>query len=220
MDVPALDSIQGDSRKIKQILYNLLSNAVKFSLDGGQVTVRARRVPRSEAVRRLSRDLAAPFRLPEHVRRVSPDQCHRHRYWNFSEGLMHLFTPFSQIDSGLSRRFEGTGLGLAMVKMFTELHGGTVAVESTESAGSSFTVWLPFRAAEGEEAEGIRFSPAPRLTEIEGGRTALVVEDDYKSADLIRLQLEAEGFNVLHAASAEAALVLPCNSRWHLSLST
>src|SRR4029079_8906428 len=125
-----------------------------------------------------------------------------------ADGLLHLFPPFSQIDSGLSRRFEGTGLGLAMVKMFAELHGGTVAVESAETAGSSFTVWLPFRTAEAEEAPGFRLAPAPRLTEIGGGRTALVVEDDYKSADLIRLQLEAEGFNVLHAASAEAALVL------------
>ena len=47
MDVPPLDSIEGDARKIKQILYNLLSNAVKFTLDGGKVTVRARQVPRS-----------------------------------------------------------------------------------------------------------------------------------------------------------------------------
>src|SRR6202011_6402903 len=61
------------------------------------------------------------------------------------EGLNHLYKPFSQIDSGLARRFEGTGLGLAMVKLLAELHGGVVAVESAVGEGSCFTVWLPFR---------------------------------------------------------------------------
>jgi len=122
-------------------------------------------------------------------------------------GLEHLFRPFSQIDSGLARKFEGTGLGLAMVKLLAELHGGTVAVQSEVGAGSCFTVWLPLRTP-GEA--GLVAVKAPALLPIEAGgaRTALVVEDDFKSADLIRVQLEAEGFKVLHAASAEAALVL------------
>jgi CheY-like chemotaxis protein len=124
------------------------------------------------------------------------------------EGLEHLFKPFSQIDSGLSRKFEGTGLGLAMVKALAELHGGTVAVESAVGGGSCFTVWLPLRAS----AEGALASPkVPASSRIEapaGARTALIVEDDFKSADLIRVQLEAEGFKVLQAASAEAALIL------------
>ena len=64
------------------------------------------------------------------------------------EGLEHLFKPFSQIDSGLARKFEGTGLGLAMVKLLAELHGGAVAVESAVGEGSCFTVWLPLRAPE------------------------------------------------------------------------
>ena len=59
--------------------------------------------------------------------------------------MEHLFKPFSQIDSGLARKFDGTGLGLAMVKLLVELHGGTVAVESAVNQGSRFTVWLPFR---------------------------------------------------------------------------
>jgi signal transduction histidine kinase len=61
------------------------------------------------------------------------------------QGLDHLFKPFSQIDSGLSRKFEGTGLGLVMVKLLAELHGGVVAAESTVGQGSCFTVWLPIR---------------------------------------------------------------------------
>jgi CheY-like chemotaxis protein len=124
------------------------------------------------------------------------------------EGLERLFTPFSQIDSGLARTFEGTGLGLAMVKLLAELHGGVVSVESAVGEGSCFTVWLPFRPAEGAELIVAKAPAAPRIEVTAGSRTALVVEDDHKSADLIRVQLEAEGFMVLHAASAESALAL------------
>jgi PAS domain S-box-containing protein len=142
-----LGSIQADERKVKQILYNLLSNAVKFTLDGGQVTLRISRVPRVE-VGRLSgswtsrsltlaeNEFAEFFKISvtDNGIGISP------------EGLGRLFRPFSQIDSGLARKFEGTGLGLAMVKLFAELHGGAVAVESAAGEGSCFTVWLPRRA--------------------------------------------------------------------------
>jgi CheY-like chemotaxis protein len=81
-------------------------------------------------------------------------------------------------------------------------------VESAVGQGSCFTVWLPLQAS----AERFRTSaiapPAPRIEGLMGARIALVVESDFKSADLIRVQLEAEGFEVLHAASAEAALLL------------
>jgi CheY-like chemotaxis protein len=75
--------------------------------------------------------------------------------------------------------------------------------------GSCFTVWLPFRP----KVEGGVLTPTKPMVALphevlEGSRTALVVEDDFKSADLIRVQLEAEGFTVLHAATAEMALVL------------
>src|SRR5205823_870786 len=70
------------------------------------------------------------------------------------EGLERLFKPFSQIDSGLARKFEGTGLGLAMVKLLAELHGGAVAVDSVVGEGSCFTVWLPLRSLDaGTELE-------------------------------------------------------------------
>ena len=125
-----------------------------------------------------------------------------------AEGLQRLFKPFSQIDSGLSRRFEGTGLGLAVVKVLAELHGGAVAVESAPGEGSCFTVWLPMRAIDNEVLSPAK-PPVPAWirTQATPG-TALVVEDDFKSAELIRVQLEAQGFKVLQAASAEAALVL------------
>ena len=80
------------------------------------------------------------------------------------EGIEHLFRPFSQIDSGLARRFDGTGLGLAMVKLLAELHGGTVAVESAVNEGSRFTVWLPLRAFNGAIRPLSPRAPVPVVT--------------------------------------------------------
>jgi CheY-like chemotaxis protein len=93
-----------------------------------------------------------------------------------------------------------------MVKLLVELHGGAVAVESAVGEGARFTVWLPLRATVGRALAPVRATAVRETEAIAGSRVALVVEDDFKSADLIRVQLEAEGFTVLHAASAEAAL--------------
>ena len=206
-----LGSMQVDARKVKQIVYNLLSNAVKFTNEGGEVTLRAGRVARTAAGQlsgaRTSRifPLAAnefaeflEISVTDTGIGISPD------------GLEHLFTPFSQIDSGLARKFDGTGLGLAMVKLLAELHGGTVAVDTAVGEGSCFTVWLPLRTpVQGMlPSANVPASAAPRIETRAAPGIALMVEDDFKSADLIRLQLETEGFTVLHAASAEAALVL------------
>jgi CheY-like chemotaxis protein len=128
-----------------------------------------------------------------------------------AEGLERLFKPFSQIDGGLARKFEGTGLGLAMVKLLTELHGGTVAVESAVGEGSRFIAWLPIRAADDSaliEEAPLERRLAERRGSAAGMGTALMVEDDFRAAELIRMQLEAEGFAVLHAPSAEAAFAL------------
>jgi PAS domain S-box-containing protein len=209
MDVAELGSIQADARKIKQILYNLLSNAVKFTLDSGEVTLRARPVQRAAVGQRSRSWPGRSFALvPSDFEEFLQISVIDTGIGITPADLEHLFTPFRQIDSGLSRRFEGTGLGLALVKQFVELHSGAVAVESAVAEGSSFTVWLPFRPAVDEEMPLLRAVAARRTGAHAGTRTALVVEDDFKSADLIRVQLEAEGFTVLHAASAEAALVV------------
>jgi PAS domain S-box-containing protein len=203
-----LGTILLDARKVKQIVYNLLSNAVKFSNEGGEVILRASRVLRAD------------------VGGLSPGCCGRslpltdNEFGEFleirvsdtgigisPEGLEQLFKPFSQIDSGLARRFEGTGLGLAMVKILAELHGGTVAVESAVGHGSRFTVWLPLQVS-GNLIHTPAMAPPSRIERPTEARIALIVESDFKSAELIRVQLEAEGFEVLHATSAEAALIL------------
>jgi PAS domain S-box-containing protein len=206
----ALGSIQADARKVKQIVYNLLSNAVKFTVEGGHVTLHASRVPRTE-VGRLSgawrgRSFAIAESAFEEFLKISVTDS---GIGISPQSMEQLFKPFSQIDSGLARKFEGTGLGLAMVKLLAELHGGGVAVESAVGEGACFTVWLPLRGHEEVGlSEAVKPPAAPRSSAPPGARVALVVEDDYKSAELIRLQLEAEGFVVLHAASAEAGLAL------------
>jgi CheY-like chemotaxis protein len=107
-----------------------------------------------------------------------------------------------------------------MVKLLAELHGGVVAVESAENEGSVFTVWLPLRVPEDAARSLVKPPIAPTVEKPAGALTALIVEDDFKSADLIRVQLEAQGFKVLHAASGEAALALVLAEEEPLALIT
>jgi PAS domain S-box-containing protein len=219
MQIPApLGSVDVDGRKVKQIVYNLLSNAVKFSAEGGSVVLRADRVSRDD-VGILAGD------WPRRTFPLADSSFSDFLRLSVTDGgigmspdsLQHLFKPFSQVDSGLSRQFEGTGLGLAMVKLLADLHGGSVAVESAVDRGSRFTVWIPMRVSESggpaatDAPAAQRAVPEARAERISGPmramrRTALVVESNYRSAELIRVQLEAEGFDVLHAHSAQEAL--------------
>jgi signal transduction histidine kinase/CheY-like chemotaxis protein len=203
-----LGTVRADGRKVKQIVYNLLSNAVKFTPERGSVTLSARRVPRAAAGRLAGARPGRSFPVADNeVQEFLEISVTDSGIGIAAEAMDGLFKPFSQMDSGLSRRFEGTGLGLAMVKLLADLHGGTVGVESAIGEGSRFSVWLPVRAhAETRRLDAVARLPAS--TPHPGAPVALVVEDDLKSAELIRVQLEAEGFSVVHAASAEAALVL------------
>ena len=163
-----LGSIQADARKVKQIVYNLLSNAVKFTRDGGQVTLRASRVPRADVGQLSGAWTGRSFPLADNEFAEFLEISVTDSGIGISpEGLEQLFKPFSQIDSGLARKFEGTGLGLAMVKLLAELHGGTVAVESAVGEGSCFTVWLPLRAP--EEA-ALAPAEAPAAADVEAPR--------------------------------------------------
>ncbi len=216
-----LGSMTADARKVKQIVYNLLSNAVKFIADGGHVTLRADCVARDQVGVLAGPWAGRTFPLAESSFSdylmlsvtddgigMSPDQ------------LEHLFKPFSQVDSGLARQFEGTGLGLAMVKLLADLHGGAVAVESAVGEGSRFTVWIPMRTSEVLTPESTIPTTTATYEVPAGARTALVVECNDESAELIRVQLEAEGFTVLHAASAEAAIAVAEKTAEPLALIT
>ena len=135
-----------DTRKTKQIIYNLLSNAVKFSASGARVVLSASCVPRSSVGTLLGDWSMYGFPLADNEHSQFLELCVSDRGIGISKANMKkLFIAFSQIDSSLARRFEGTGLGLAMVKQLTELQGGTVAVTSEEGRGTRFVAWLPLR---------------------------------------------------------------------------
>jgi PAS domain S-box-containing protein len=205
-----LGLLQLDMRKTKQIVYNLLANAVKFSATGARVTLNARRVSRS-TVGTLSGT------WPVHSFPLADNEFEEFLELSVSDSgigiskqnMTKLFQAFNQIDSSLARKFEGTGLGLAMVKQLAKLHGGTVAVASAEGEGACFAVWLPLRLPAQVASVLPQDAVSVRPAQAESNqRIALVLEADDLAADLIRMLLDAEGFTVLRAASAEEALLL------------
>jgi signal transduction histidine kinase len=121
---PMLGCVTLDKQKFKQVLFNLLSNAVKFTDNGGRIRI-----------------VAAPCDEDRLRLRVS-DTGIGIRKEDFSK----LFAEFQQLESGSNRRYEGTGLGLALTKRIVEFQGGSVSVESQVGTGSTFTVLLPMRA--------------------------------------------------------------------------
>ncbi|HZW23105.1 MAG TPA: hybrid sensor histidine kinase/response regulator [Noviherbaspirillum sp.] len=133
-----------DRRKTRQIVYNLLSNAVKFTGAGGSVTLRmCSRAPDDLQSMRLVGEKGADPGVPRYLAISVIDTG----IGISEEDLGRLFKPFVQLDSGLARKYEGTGLGLALVKQLVELHGGVVTVSSQPQQGSEFTAWLPCREA-------------------------------------------------------------------------
>jgi len=116
---PEVDVVDGDERRIKQVIFNLLSNAVKFTPAGGEVDVSA---TRANGEVRVSVADTGPGVAPEDRDRI--------------------FEEFQQSETGVGLR-EGTGLGLALSKRFVELHGGRIWVESEVGHGSTFTFALP-----------------------------------------------------------------------------
>jgi signal transduction histidine kinase len=116
---PEVDVVDGDERRIKQVIFNLLSNAVKFTPAGGEIDVSATRV---NGEVRVSVADTGPGVAPEDRERI--------------------FEEFQQSETGVGHR-EGTGLGLALSKRYVELHGGRIWLESELGHGSTFTFALP-----------------------------------------------------------------------------
>lgn len=118
---PQLGMICADKTRFKQILYNLTSNAIKFTPEKGNVTIEA-----------MDFDNSVQIRVKDTGVGISEtDMC-------------KLFQPFNQLNSCHHREFEGTGLGLALVKKFVEMHGGTIWVKSKVGEGSTFVFVIPF----------------------------------------------------------------------------
>jgi signal transduction histidine kinase/CHASE1-domain containing sensor protein/ActR/RegA family two-component response regulator len=117
-----------DPRRLKQILVNLLGNAIKFTPTGGHVTLAVTTKPEGQAIEFAVQDDGIGIPPAEQTK---------------------LFQPFTQLDGSLARHYEGTGLGLALVRRLVELHHGRVSVESTgiNGQGSRFVVTLPWEGA-------------------------------------------------------------------------
>ncbi len=191
-----LPPLEADPVKVKQILYNLLSNAVKFSHEGGTVALRGRHLPASQ----------------------SPLACESMEIGVEDEGLgipveeqEAVFQEFHQVDGSLTRRFGGTGLGLALTRRFVELHGGTIALTSRPGEGSTFTVTLPLRrrdAAGTDDPEVVEAGPV-----LSGRPRVLVVEDDPSTFEAIARTLAEDGFDAVRARTGEEALHLARSQR-------
>ena len=120
---PEIEIIKSDEQRVKQILYNLFSNAVKFTNDGGKIDVQARPYNTTK-VRIDVKDTGLGIR---------------------KEDMGKLFVEFQQLDTGSDRRFQGTGLGLALTKRIATLLNGEIEVGSEWGKGSTFSVILPRR---------------------------------------------------------------------------
>ena len=118
-----LGEIQGDERKIRQVVLNLLSNAIKFTPEGGRIDVAA--VPKDGLVEVSVSDTGVGIALEDQEK---------------------VFEEFRQVGTA-EKKAEGTGLGLTLCRKFIELHGGKIWVKSQLGAGSTFTFTIPVRVA-------------------------------------------------------------------------
>jgi PAS domain S-box-containing protein len=185
----SIGPVSGDPARVQQIIWNLLSNAVKFTPRDGWVYISLRRSESSAelVVRDTGMGISADF-------------------------LPRVFERFRQAESSVSRSHRGLGLGLAIVRHLTELHGGTVTAESLgEGLGATFTIKLPLAAMRSDEGATLEVeqlgkeSVAVTRQPLEGLRV-LLVEDEPDARELLSLTLECSGATVEAVESAQQAL--------------
>ncbi|MEH1820681.1 MAG: PAS domain S-box protein [Nostoc sp.] len=205
---PDLTYIELDERLIRQVLINLLTNAIKFTPNGGAVILK---VQGNAAEQTLS------FSAIDTGIGIAP------------ENIDKLFQPFVQIDSNLSRRYAGTGLGLALVRRIIELHKGSITVRSTVDQGSQFTVVLPWKhvnppnsnkplartAAVAQIAS--EFLPI-ETKNIAEKPVVLLVDDNLDNIETLKAYLELKGFNIVVAHNGLQAINLTQTQSFNLIL--
>jgi signal transduction histidine kinase/DNA-binding response OmpR family regulator len=180
--------VRADELRMKQVVLNLLTNAVKFTPDGGLITVGAHR--RGDFTEVTVRDTGVGIPLEDHER---------------------IFDAFQQGARNLADE-EGTGLGLTLTRRIVELHGGRIHVTSRPGEGSTFMFRIPV-AGPDPEPEGVGGERGPDSGEVGSGPVVLVVEDDPRSLELLRLYLGSAGFRVIEAREGDAALALAAEVR-------
>ena len=195
---PDLGVMHADQIKVRQGLFNLLSNAVKFTQEGN-ITLDASR-------QRMDGSEWVVFRVTDTGIGLSPEQ------------IVKLFQDFTQADASTTRKFGGTGLGLALTRRFCQMMGGDVTVHSVPGEGSVFTIKLPAVVIDAKSETAMEVADTANASaEVMGGDGAeslppascvLVVDDDAVQRDLIERFLSREGFCVRTAASGEAGLRL------------
>lgn len=171
---PGIGEIETDKTKLRQNLFNLLSNATKFT-ERGTITLTVR--PEAEMV---------VFSVRDEGIGMSRMQLDR------------LFQAFVQADASTTRNYGGTGLGLALVRQFTEMLGGRVAVESEPGKGSVFTLTLP----------AVYRAPEAAATDEDDDAAVLVVDDDPAARRQVAAVVAEAGFRSLAAADVATGLDL------------
>jgi CheY-like chemotaxis protein len=181
---PDAGSAHADLTKVRQALFNLLSNACKFT-EGGVVVLAAAREAAAGGDQLV-------FAVSDTGIGMTPEQVGR------------IFQEFSQADASVTRRYGGTGLGLALSRRLARMMGGDIAVESASGRGSTFTMRIPavVTKAVPEPASAL---PAEMVSTSE---TVLVIDDDPAIRDLVQRFLIREGFRVVAATGGEEGLRL------------
>ena len=179
LDEPLM--VDGDATRLEQIAWNLLSNAIKFSPPGGTIQVKL-----------AARGDEAMLCVSDSGRGID------------AEFLPHVFQLFKQADSTTRRNEGGLGIGLAMVKSLSELHGGRVEAESGgRGAGATFRVLLPLH----QSSDFAPLDPSRAMSPEElAGLRILLVDDTDDALETLSYLLEHAGFVVTSANSAKAAL--------------
>lgn len=182
-----IQTIQADKRRLKQMIVNLLSNAVKFTPQFGSVKLDVQ----------PENDHAVRFTVSDTGIGIS------------SEQLENLFKPFVQVDSSLARKYEGTGLGLALIRQLAEMHNGSIGVNSTPGMGSSFYFIIPKQSSQDfidEELPLPRDVPSEHTSITPSSITILLVEDNPTNMMFTGDYLIAKGFNLLTAENGLRAI--------------
>ncbi len=188
---PAVAGVVGDGGKLKQVLYNYLANALKFTADEGKVVVRI--VPED----------GNSFRLEVIDTGIGISK----------EGISRLFVEFQQLDSSMSKKHQGTGLGLALTKRIVEAQGGRVGVESEPGKGSTFFAVLPLHARENSEGEFVPATDTANAART-GAPLILVVDDDDKERNWLVKTLTEAGYAVEVAVSGAEAMARCASKRF------
>ncbi len=181
---PDAGAMHTDVVKLRQCLFNLMSNASKFT-EKGTVTLHVHREGAMD-------EASLVFRVSDTGIGMTEEQVGR------------LFQRFTQADESTTRKFGGTGLGLALTQAFAHLLGGDISVESTYGTGTSFTLRLPAYMPEQRIYED--GTPVPGRDEADERQTVLVIDDDPAQLDLMVKFLERQSFHVRTATNAESGL--------------